>query len=441
MRLSSLPSYLSDGSRIIHKKGLNAIIDYSAFIDDIREVRRYRAAVERLERLNYSSADLANNRKTISGFNNLRDRKIDTINWFLPYFQQVFGGLFTIFRFAEYFSRKGIKNTFVICGKSGTPEVSTAGIIQNITRSFPNLSKTNAIFLEDGNENSLPYADISIATYWETAYRLLKFNKTNGKFYFMQDFEPLFYPADVNYALAEATYRFGFRGITNTAGLYEKYRRFYGGIAEYFAPSVDKQIFYPDNKKSEHTTGKPFSIFFYARPNTPRNGFDLGITALQRIKKKKGEHIRIYTAGGIWDPAMYNLQGKIVNLGILPYEKTADLYRKCDLGLVFMFTEHPSFLPFELMACGCPVITNYNAATTWFFKDKENCILTEPTVTSVCEAIEMLMENKDLRDRLIQKGLNLIRATDWEREMEKIYKFLSNSPVSGRLNQGMQNLR
>ena len=436
MKLRLLPSYLADGRTVIRKKGFSSILRFDTFLDDIREARsthaRYRNSAFRLKRLDFSATDLAKNREIVSSFSNLSGFKIGTVNWFVPHFSQIFGGVFTILRFAEYFARKSIANTFVICGETDTSGADMGGIKQRIVKSFPNLSWADVISLEEGKENDLPEADISIATQWETAYSLLKFNKTIGKFYFIQDYEPLFYPADVNFGLAEATYRFGFRGITNTMGLCERYRRCYGGVAEYFTPSVDKQIFYPDDKEFEHPAEKPFVMFFYARPNIPRNGFDLGLTALRIIKKKHGERVRIYTAGGTWDPGAYDLVGKIENLGILPYEKTADLYRKCDLGLVFMFTEHPSFLPFEFMACGCPVVTNYNPATTWFFKDGENCLLAEPTVTAVCEKIELLMKNVDLHRRLVQNGLDLIRSTDWETEMEKIYRFVCKSAETAR---------
>jgi uncharacterized iron-regulated protein len=37
--------------------------------------------------------------------------------------------------------------------------------------------------------------DVCIATYWTTAYYELLFNQTRRKFYSVQDYEPIFYPA------------------------------------------------------------------------------------------------------------------------------------------------------------------------------------------------------------------------------------------------------
>jgi glycosyltransferase involved in cell wall biosynthesis len=95
--------------------------------------------------------------------------------------------------------------------------------------------------------------------------------------------------------------------------------------------------------------------------------------------------------------------------------------------MVFMLTKHPSYLPFELMACGCPVLTNSNAGTEWFLKDGENCVLAQPSISSVCEKTEELMENLDLRQHIIQGGLKSVSQTSWTSEIEKIYRFITNS--------------
>jgi len=99
---------------------------------------------------------------------------------------------------------------------------------------------------------------------------------------------------------------------------------------------------------------------------------------VQEIKKRYRERVRIYTAGNKWEPRSYNLEGTVNDLGILQYENTGSSYRKCDLVLVIIFTEQPSYLPLELMVCGCLVLTSYDPATTWFLKDCINCLLTKP---------------------------------------------------------------
>jgi spore maturation protein CgeB len=89
-----------------------------------------------------------------------------------------------------------------------------------------------------------------------------------------------------------------------------------------------------------------------------------------------------------------------------------------------MLTKHPSYIPFELMACGCPVISNYNQATAWLFKDGENSVLTELTISSICEKIEMLMSDESKRQRIALQANRMLVRSNWEGELEKIYDFM-----------------
>jgi len=350
---------------------------------------------------------------------------IKSINWFVPDFDHAFyGGIHTILRFAAYFKeRKGVQGRFVVAGDGPKQKIATA-----IGRAFPNLSGER-IFMIQSEEHlrTLEDADASVATLWNTAYFVLKFNRTARKFYFIQDFEPLFYPAGSTNAQSEATYRFGFYGITNTMTLKEIYEREYGGRAEFFTPAVDTQIFHPSSSKTKMKNDKgPFTVFFYGRPEHPRNGFELGAAALRRLKSRLGEKVRILNAGAPWNPRDFGLNGIVENLGLLQFEETAALYRTCDVGLVMMFTRHPSYLPFELMASGCLVVSNYNPATTWVLQDGVNCLLSDPSASCLADAMERALTDIELRARITAEALAMIqeRYSNWEEQIEKIYSFM-----------------
>src|SRR5262249_39797562 len=110
--------------------------------------------------------------------------------------------------------------------------------------------------------------DAAIATRWQTAYHLLRFNRTRRKFYMVQDYEPLFHPAGAQSALAEATYRFGHYGICNTPALREIYEREFGGTAIDFMPCVDTTLFQPPSTVACAAGSK--TVFFYGRPGSER---------------------------------------------------------------------------------------------------------------------------------------------------------------------------
>jgi glycosyltransferase involved in cell wall biosynthesis len=112
----------------------------------------------------------------------------------------------------------------------------------------------------------------------------------------------------------------------------------------------------------------------------------------------------------------------------LEFEQTAELYRSCHAGFVMMFTRHPSYLPFELMASGSLVITNENPATAWFLKDGENCWLSLPSATCFADTLERALTDEAGRQRITAQALEQIRRShsNWDIEMEKIYHYMCN---------------
>jgi glycosyltransferase involved in cell wall biosynthesis len=347
--------------------------------------------------------------------------EIKRIIWFIPEINNPFwGGIHTILRFAAYFKEKwGVENCFAVIGN-----LSEDTIRNSIGLAFPILKGEEICVLtgEDGLQY-LKGGDVSICTLWTTAFFSLKFNNVKRKFYFIQDYEPLFYPASSISALVEETYRFGFYGLTNTISLKNIYDNHYGGRSCYFTPSVNGDVFYPSKTGDRKDR---MTVFFYARPGHPRNGFELGISALKKLKMRMGDGVRIVTAGSTWSPEDFGIEGVIENLGLLKYEETAELYRQCDAGLVMMFTRHPSYLPLEFMACGCPVVTNYNPATTWLLHDNDNCLLTRASASCISDRLYACLTNEDVRNHIIQKGLETVQDLDgWDEEMEKVFDYMS----------------
>jgi glycosyltransferase involved in cell wall biosynthesis len=352
---------------------------------------------------------------------------IKTVNWYLPHFEHAYyGGVLTILRFAAQWAKShGVQNTFVIIGDANSPDSSV--YLERISKALPDLATARVVVIRSDLElPSVPDCDAVIATLWSTAYYAVKFNRTKRKFYFLQDFEPMFYPAGSTSAQVEATYRFGFYGLTNTISLKKHYEEDYGGKATYFNPSVDTSLFYPPAERDWGNTRRPYKVFFYGRPAHWRNGFELGAVALAKLKERLGQRVQIIAAGNDWKAEDYGLGGVIENLGLLPYEETARLYRTCDAGLGMMFTRHPSYLPFEFMASGCLVVSNLNSSTSWMLKDNENCLLSLPTASCVADTLVRGLEDHELRRRITNNAANYIREnfSDWTVWIERTYRYM-----------------
>ncbi|MGQ3027538.1 MAG: rhamnosyltransferase WsaF family glycosyltransferase [Ferrovibrionaceae bacterium] len=339
--------------------------------------------------------------------------------WYIPPLDNVaYGGARTIVRCAAHLRRTlGMRQRFLICGQG-----DAAALRQSIVSVFPDLADVEVDTLDSiAKLQAIPDATVSIATLWTTAFTLARVRNSAFKYYFIQDYEPLFYPAGTISALVEATYRFGYRAITNTDQLAAIYRRDFGGEAISFMPAIEPSVFHapvPDNRRGSDR----IRVFSYARPGHPRNAFELLAATLRRVKARHGDRVELLCAGAGWNPAEHGLEGIVTNLNMLSYAGTGDLYRSCHIGLTLMMTRHPSYLPFELMASGCLLVTNHNPVSGFLLRDGENCLLAPPIASVLAAKVGEAIERYDDFAPLRQGAIDTIGGEhgDWETQMRKV---------------------
>ncbi len=90
------------------------------------------------------------------------------------------------------------------------------------------------------------------------------------------------------------------------------------------------------------------------------------------------------------------------------------------------YTKGAPYITLELMACGCPVLVNYNPTNEWINKDSFNCLVAAPSISCIVEKVDMLMSDLDLRKRIIANALESLPKNSWEAEMEKVFDFICN---------------
>jgi glycosyltransferase involved in cell wall biosynthesis len=374
-----------------------------------------------------SGAVLRRNWEVIEKFRKDPHLEPNRVLWILPGFDHIYrGGIYTIFRVADSFSRQfGTINIITLHGGANValPKVETM-----IRSAFPSLKFELTRVSRPEETERLPPSDAAFCTLWTTAYILVRYNKCKGKFYFVQDFEPAFSAASSTYGLIEQTYRFGFVGIANTPGVGELYRQ-YNPWVQYFIPGVDKSIFYP---KTERSIEKRIRrIVFYGRPGNNRNAFELGAASLSLVKNELGNMVEITSVGSDFAESEYGVQGILKNRGVLrSLEEIAALYRSSDVGLVFMYTAHPSYQPFEFMASGCATVSNFNRYTQWFLRDGENAALAHSTPTCIAERILGVLQDEELRHKIIEGGLKTVATLEWDAALERITKFVCHPSPS-----------
>lgn len=323
-----------------------------------------------------------------------------TINWFVPKVSKGSGGHLNIFRFIKHLEEHGFTNRIIILDKV---KKNPAEIKEQINKWF------FPIQAEVYTDTALaPPAYFSMATSWTTAYSVRSYLSTVRRCYFVQDFEPWFFPAGSEAALAEATYSFGFYGFTAGTWLAEKLSKEYSMPTCAFGFSFDRDLYKPFPR--EPRAGK--RIFFYARPPTARRGFELGLLALEAVSKRLPD-VQVVMAG--WDVGSYEIPFNVDHVGLVDLHDLPQLYRSCDVALVLSFT-NVSLLPLELMACGVPVVTNRGPYTEWLLNE-HNAVLSSPNVEDLATAIVELLEYPERAEALRQDGIDFASVTSWENQV------------------------
>jgi glycosyltransferase involved in cell wall biosynthesis len=349
---------------------------------------------------------------------NVADVAPNTVNWFIPRPGRGSGGHLNIFRFVRNLEAQGFECR-IISSVANLPGMTADEMAKDIENWFFPLKAKVYI----GAENAPPAA-FSIATSWQTAYDVRNFQSTLTKCYFVQDFEPLFYPAGTEQVIAEQTYHFGFVGITAGDWLAKKLAAEYGMSTHAVGFSYDRDLYRP--MASRHSEEK--RVFFYARPSTARRGFELGLAVLDEVAKRL-PHVTAVLAGGRL--AIFEIPFKHVDSDIVDIDKLAELYNSCDVALVLSFS-NLSLLPLELMACGVPVVSNRAPCTEWLLND-DNARLEVPTVDALAGAICAVLEDPNEAKRLKEQGLATAALTDWSvegRKMGAILRSLSSHSLS-----------
>jgi len=364
---------------------------------------------------NFSTEDVNKNREILNKWEREERKSIKSVTWFIPAFDSPHAGINNILSFIKFFLNRGININIVLLGSAIETNHCLYMIRKN--REFDFLEKCK--ILGNPEIDKLPYTDAGIATRCDTAYSLLKFNNTKSKFYFIQDDERLLYTDKVQIDLAEQTYRFGFIGITNAECLKGMYVREFGGKAESYFPA-------PDNiKPMEITSSKQIRrVFFYSRPEpgNSRNGFMLGLSGLEEIKKRHPE-IEIVAAGSEIKFDDHGLN--IKELGKVPLRQLPEFYSSCDVGIYIFLTRHTGVIPFELMASGCVVLTNRRSYEQSYLRHMENCILFDLTPYSIADAFDILYGNEKIYQKIIANGLKFIKEMPTlEVEISRIYRFM-----------------
>jgi hypothetical protein len=325
------------------------------------------------------------------------DEKL-TVGWIMSPPGANSGGHQNIFRFLKFLEDAGHEVRIYLYSAI---DPHTPAEVRALVAGSSSYAKLRAS-IEYYPETGLPAdVDALFATSWETAYRSYRDPSRARRFYFVQDFEPLFYPMGSEAVLAENTYRFGFLGITAGHWLAEKLSRDYGMKTAAFDFGSDGSHYSLVNR------GARSSVFFYARPETPRRGFELGVMALDLFARDRPGHT-IITAGQ--DLRRLSIPFAYENLGNVQVSRLNEVYNRSAAALV-MSLSNLSLLPLELLAAGVIPVVN-DGENNRLVSDNPFIEYTPPIPRALADRLISIVDRTDLAAHAAEAAAS-VGPADW----------------------------
>lgn len=376
-----------------------------------------RALAQRVTRYAYHRLDAASLEQTLLACDTADSRQLDlaaprnyrqrgeqlTIGWVTTPPSAGSGGHTTLFRMVEAVERAGHKCELFLYDRYGGDLQSHERVIRQW---WPGIKAR----VRDAR-NGVSGVDAAVASSWETAHVLARHGREPmRRLYFIQDYEPFFYPRGSTYSLAEDSYRFGFRCIALGQMVGRVLHSELGVAADVTEFGCDTSIYRPLDGRTR--TG----VVLYARPDTPRRGFWLACLALERFHSINPD-VEIHLYGdrprGLPFPATQH--------GRLSPRDLNQLYNECVAGLAMSFT-NISLVAEEMLAAGTiPVVNDspYSRADL----TNEFVSWAAPTPDGIASALSEAVNRQD-RGEVADTAARSVRQFGWSKAQADIVRIV-----------------
>ena len=268
--------------------------------------------------------------------------------------------------------------------------------------------------------------DIFFATSWWSAKAISETTVRKRFFYIIQEVETFFYNYGGERLLCEQVMKNGdIDFIINSEYLYQYFAEHEPNIADngcFFEPAFPTTLY----KSKSFSKKNKYKLFFYARPNNPRNLFTVGVTMLNKavelgiLDTKQWD---IYCVGQDVPEMTFCDGSKSINLGQLSWTEYAEFLTDVDLALCLMYTPHPSYPPFDV-ACSGGVVLSNKMLNKENFDRCRNVILADLDTQMFMEAFKQAVElAKDMETRERNYRESTI-CRDWASTLEGVIKYM-----------------
>lgn len=260
-------------------------------------------------------------------------------------------------------------------------------------------------------EKYIPNSDIIIATWWETAYYVSRYNNRKGKkFYLAQHYEIWGGPKEK----VDKSYRLGLKIIVNSTWLKNILENeLKVKVERLILHAPDRDDFYFEDRDRGEGAVKILIPF----RNTAWKGDKDGIRAFE-IAKKEHPEIKLV------------MFGPVINKDVPPYAefylnpsaaKLREIYNSSDIFVFPSLSEGFGMPPLEAMACKCAsVLTNVGAVSEYAIPEKTALVSSPGDPEALARNIIRLIEDKQLRKEIAENGYNYTKHFTWEKATEEL---------------------
>ena len=180
--------------------------------------------------------------------------------------------------------------------------------------------------------------------------------------------------------------------------------------------------------KTKEKFNLPYRFILFFGTIEPRKNI-IGVIRAFNLLQKSGNEYRLIIAGekGWMNKEIYQeieespFKDKIKIINSVPEEDKVYLYNLASIFVYSSFFEGFGFPPLEAMRCGVPVIVSNNSSLPEIVGDAG--ILIDPDKPDeIFLAMKEILENPDLKNNLIKKGLERSKEFDWKKTAQKTLK-------------------
>ncbi len=268
--------------------------------------------------------------------------------------------------------------------------------------------------------------DVFFATSWWSATSIEETTIRERFFYIIQEVETFFYNFGSERLLCERIMRdpkIDF--IVNSGYLYHYFQDNEPNVIEngaYFEPAFSKTLY----KEPAFREKEKYRLFFYSRPNNPRNLFPVGVSLLQRAIREgvlDTNEWEIYCVGQDCPVITFEDGTHSINTGRMSWDEYAEFLSETDLGLCLMYTPHPSYPPYDVAVSGGVVLSN-EMMNKESFPQCDNVIMAKLEEDALLEGLKDAVKlAKDIPSRK-RNYCNSRIPRDWHSTLDETMDFM-----------------